>query len=199
MCLLVIALLTQPQSSAMGTRRGSNMFRYRALYRAEKSRPNAADGAQTPRSNLSNGRADASPTLPRLSLRGGGDLHTAEVDLGFGRKVSVKAYKDGNAVVSAFTATCDGFEVQWGVALGQMDAWVHPQTAQGGKYAALVPKGSRDHMGTAMRTPLSANTAVLIGTNNMGAQDDELWGVRFVIVEVTCDSCVADPPCVSMR
>ena len=122
--------------------------------------------------------------VPRLlSLRGGGDIHFAEVDIGHGNKVVVRSYRDGNSVTSSFTSSCGGFDVQWGVAIGQMDSWSNPKTVQSGKYTALIPPGSRDHMGTAMRTPLGANSPILIGTKGPGAQDDQLWGLRYVIVE----------------
>ena len=100
-------------------------------------------------------------------------------------QVVVRAWKDGGAVSTSLTASCDGFEVQWGVALQQMDSWSHPKTAEGGKYAALVPPGSRDHLGTAVRTPLFAGAPLVFNAQSCGQRGDELWGVRFIIVEAT--------------
>ncbi len=176
LCLLVIALLVTPEA-ARGARIAPPMRRAR---RANAAPPPAAAGA----TGGYPGPGTAPRLWQRLSLRGGGDIHNAEVDLGHGNKVVVRAWTDGGAVTTSLTASCDGFEVQWGVALGQMDSWSHARTAQGGKYAALVPPGSRDHLGTAVRTPLAAGAPLVFDSRSCGQPGDELWGLRFIIVEV---------------
>jgi hypothetical protein len=177
--LLFMALLVSPQTT-LGAQRASRVSML-VSSRAQKRQGAQSTPTWTDGSQLQHSTANA---LPRLVLRGGGDIHHSEVDIGHGNKVIVRAYKDGNAVVTSFTASCDGFDVQWGVALDQMDSWSHPKTAQGGKFAALVPQGSRDHMGTAVRTALGANAPVVINPNSLGTQDGQLWGLRFIIVEV---------------
>ena len=186
--MIFIALLTSPaeglgvQKTALRPRLARNARRQSGPASTGSATGDVAAGRES-HSQAFTGRSGRILPPERLALRGGGDIHSAEVDLGNGNKVMVRAYTDGSAVASSFTATCDGFELQWGIALGQMDAWVHPKTAQSGKFSALVPSGSRSHMGNAMRSALRANTPLLIDTKNLGTQDDTLWGVRFVIVE----------------
>ena len=170
LCLLFIALLVTPKST-LGAYRARGWKGVGVL----QQRKSTSDDTRVV--------VDAVVVPRLLSLRGGGDIHFAEVDIGHGNKVVVRSYRDGNSVTSSFTSSCGGFDVQWGVAIGQMDSWSNPKTVQSGKYTALIPPGSRDHMGTAMRTPLGANSPILIGTKGLGAQDDQLWGLRYVIVE----------------
>jgi len=120
MCVLFILLLAPP-TMALGAHPQHSGRQHSLRYRRQSA-------AQFDTSSATRG-VHVVPSSMRM--RGGGaDLHYEEVDVGNGKKVVVKAYKEGNAVTIMFTSNSDGFEVQWGVAIGQMDSWSHPKVCQ---------------------------------------------------------------------